>query len=143
MHHFRQKSSPAVSTGSPPPTSNSPIVEYIKEELETFYPEVKDLRALAASSSAIALSIASPSCDPAGAVSDRFLRESGWRTAYNTAKIAVEIAKESSDMLPPLKAVVGALSILIQNYDVGCSRVSSSYRLPTSTRSKSPPTRSR
>jgi hypothetical protein len=32
--------------------------------------------------------------------------------------MAVEIAKESSDMFLPLKAVVGALSVLIKNYDV-------------------------
>ena len=31
--------------------------------------------------------------------------------------MAVEIANASSDMLPPLKAVVGALSVLIKNYD--------------------------
>ena len=28
------------------------------------------------------------------------------------------MAKESSDMFPPLKAVAGALSVLIKNYDV-------------------------
>ena len=33
-------------------------------------------------------------------------------------KITVDIAKESSDLLLPLKAVVGALSVLIKNYDV-------------------------
>lgn len=32
--------------------------------------------------------------------------------------MAVEIANASSDMFLPLKAVVGALSVLIQNYDV-------------------------
>jgi len=32
--------------------------------------------------------------------------------------MAVEIAKESSDMFLPLKAVVGALAVLIKNYDV-------------------------
>ena len=32
--------------------------------------------------------------------------------------MAVEIAKESSDLFLPLKAVVGALSVLIKNYDV-------------------------
>ena len=38
--------------------------------------------------------------------------------AYGAARIAVEAAKETSDMFLPLKAVVGALSILIKNYDV-------------------------
>jgi hypothetical protein len=33
--------------------------------------------------------------------------------------MAVEIAKDSSDMFPPLKAVMVALSVLIKNYDVG------------------------
>ena len=32
--------------------------------------------------------------------------------------MAIEIANESSDMFLPLKAIVGALSILIENYDV-------------------------
>jgi len=36
----------------------------------------------------------------------------------------VNITKESSDMLLPLKAVVGALSVLIKNYDVSITPVS-------------------
>ena len=32
--------------------------------------------------------------------------------------MAIEIAKESSDMFLPRKAVVGALAVLIRNYDV-------------------------
>lgn len=51
-------------------------------------------------------------------------KESGWKTAYGAARMAVEIAKESSDMLLPLKAVVGALSVLIKNYDVSSPRKS-------------------
>lgn len=35
--------------------------------------------------------------------------------------MAVEIAKESSDMCPPLKAVVGAISVLMHNCDVSVS----------------------
>ena len=38
--------------------------------------------------------------------------------------MAVEIANESSDMFLPLKAVVGALSVLIKNYDVSIFRAS-------------------
>ena len=34
------------------------------------------------------------------------------------SEVAVEITKESSDLLLPLKAVAGALSVLIKNYDV-------------------------
>ena len=45
-------------------------------------------------------------------------KESGWGTAYEAAKIAIDIVNESSDMFLPLKAVVGALSVLIKNYDV-------------------------
>ena len=36
--------------------------------------------------------------------------------------MAVEIANESADMFLPLKAVVGALSVLLQNYDVSTSK---------------------
>jgi hypothetical protein len=122
MRHFRTKASSSATnpTNDPPPTPTSPIVEYLKQELATFYPRTKDTRALAASSSAIALSIASPSCDPIDAALDelRSSKESGWRTAYRAAKIAVDIANASSDMFLPLKAVVGALSVLLENYDV-------------------------
>ena len=45
----------------------------------------------------------------------------GWQAAYGAARVAVEIAKESSDMFLPLKAVAGALSVLIKNYDVSVS----------------------
>ena len=38
--------------------------------------------------------------------------------------MAVEIAKESTDMFLPLKAVVGALSVLIRNYDVKYTQTS-------------------
>lgn len=36
--------------------------------------------------------------------------------------MAVEIAKESADMFPPLKAVTVALSVLMANYDVNPPR---------------------
>ena len=77
---------------------------------------------LAASSTAIALSIASPFYDTPEASRDGATvggRDTDWRTAYGAARMAVEIAKESSDMFLPLKAVVGAVSVLIKNYDVG------------------------
>ena len=122
MHHFRRKPSDSLSatpTDSLLSLPTSPV-EYIKKELATIHPQVKDPRALVASSSAIAFSIASPSCD----ISETAFNEpgpsndSGWRTAYGAARMAVEIAKESSDMFLPLKAVVGALAVLIKNYDV-------------------------
>ena len=124
MRRFRKKFSPATPTTDPPPTS--PIVEYLKQELATFHPRVKDQRALAASSSAIALSIASPTCSPVDDALDEpgSSKESSWKTAYGAARMAVEIANASSDMFLPLKAVVGALSVLIKNYDVSSPKQS-------------------
>ena len=40
--------------------------------------------------------------------------------------MAVEAAKESSDMFPPLKAVLGALSVLVRNYDASVPQASRS-----------------
>ena len=74
----------------------------VEEEIEASRPWPEDRRAYAASSSTI---IDGPS--------------SVWKAAYQTARMAVEIANASSDMFLPLKAVVGALSVLIKNYDVG------------------------
>ena len=120
---------PLLSTrpmGSSPPAPTPPYVEHIKQGLTTIQPQFKSLGALAASTSAIALSVASPSCDPTDtALDERGLpKESCWGTAYETAKIAVDIANASSDMCLPLKAVVGALSVLIKNYDVRFPRAS-------------------
>ena len=121
MHPFRKKPSSATPTNSPPPTPKPPIVEYIKQELATFYPRTKDPRALVASSSALALTIASTSRDPADTAPNEpgSSKESVWKAAYGMARMSVEIANASSDMFLPLKAVVGALSVLINNYDAG------------------------
>lgn len=94
---------------------------------------------LAASSIAVASSIGSPALNqrdplssdqqnashtsrPDGVIgqesSSHRAADSAWQTAYSTAKMVVDITKESSDMFLPLKAVVGALSVLIKNYDV-------------------------
>jgi len=44
--------------------------------------------------------------------------------------MAIEIAKETSDMFLPLKAVVGAVSALMKNYDVSVkSRSPTEYLL--------------
>ena len=78
-------------------------------------------KALVVSSAAIGLSIGSAFNDARSAsvdVNPGRGRNSGWQTAYAAARMAVEIAKESSDMCPPLKAVVGAMLVLIQNCDV-------------------------
>ena len=122
MYHFRgDPSSETPKNGTPPiPTPTPSILQYIKKELATFHPRVKDRRALAASSSAIALSIASPGCYPPDVTLDEpgSSKESVWKAAYGAAKIAVEVVNESSDMFPPLKAVVGAIFILVKNCDV-------------------------
>lgn len=79
-------------------------------------------RVLAASSTAIALSIGSAFSDTTDTFSGgATARGTGWQTAYAAAKMAVETIKESSDLFPPLKAVVGAMSILIRSYDVSVS----------------------
>ena len=78
--------------------------------------------ALAASSTAIALTISSAFSDVQDASSDGVVvpgRDTAWKAAYGAARMAVEITKESADMFPPLKAVAGAMSVLIRNYDVG------------------------
>jgi len=82
-----------------------------------------DSRALAASSTAIALSIGSAffNTDTYDTPSDVRRRDTGWQTVYAAVRMAVEALKESSDMLLPLKAVVGAMSVLMKNYDVGVS----------------------
>ena len=102
----------SVSTPTPPP-----------EQVQNLT-SGRNSRTLAVSSTAIALSIGSAfhdtheiSCDGAAVRG----RDAGWQTAYGVARMAVEMAKESSDMFPPLKAVVGALSVLIKNYDVSAS----------------------
>jgi len=89
-----------------------------------------DSKALAASSTAIALSIASPFYDIHDAHSDGDTvqgKDTTWQTAYDTARMTVEITKESSDMLLPLKAVAGAISVLIKNYDVSILSVNQTY----------------
>ena len=121
MRHFRKLfSSSSTPTNSPPRTPTPPITEYIKQGVATFYPRTKDKRALAASSSAIAISIASPPRDPTDVAPDKpgSSKNSAWKAAYGAARMAVEIAKDSSDMLPPLKAVMTALLVLFKNYDV-------------------------
>lgn len=113
MPRPRSSKLPAVT-----PTAPGELTRKIKS------PPQGDSRALVASSTAIALSIASPFCDIRGMLSDGDTvqgRDMNWQTTYNTARMAVEIAKETSDMFLPLKAVAGAVSTLIKNYDVSAS----------------------
>ena len=85
-----------------------------------------DSRALGASTTAIALSIGSAFHDTSGTPNDGPIvqgRDTGWRTAYGAARMAVEIAQESSDGFLPLQAVAGALSALMKNFDVSALSV--------------------
>ena len=112
MRHFR-RSRPSADT--PPLTPESPA------ELARMLTAQRDSRALAAASSVIALSITSAFDGthdvPSDGAADRGI-DTGWRTAYAAARMAIEVAKESSDMFLPLKAVVGAMSVLMKNCDV-------------------------
>ena len=81
---------------------------------------------LAASTTAIALTISSAFSDIQDMPGDGGVvpgKDTAWKTAYGAARMAVEAVKESSDMFPPLKAVTGAMSVLIRNHDVGVSFV--------------------
>ena len=124
MRNLRKAfSSSSTPTNNPPDTPAPPIAEYIKQQLAVFLPGKKD-RTLVASSSAIAVSTGIGTLPQSSDLTDpvpdepESSRESAWRAAYGAAKIAVDIAKDSSDILPPLKAVMVALSVLIKNYDV-------------------------
>ena len=122
MHHFRKKSSAKPASSQPP---ESTPIEHTKRARTTHRHGAKDPeRTRATSSNVVPSSIASLSRDPVDVVSYEpgTSKESRWRTVYGAARTAVEITKESSDMFLPLKAVVGALSVLIKNYDVSPSR---------------------
>ena len=116
MHPFRRKSSSTTPTPA----------NFIKKEVVEARSKANNPGVLAATSSSIALSICSSPCDPSDVGGDvlESYKESKWRTAYGAARILVEAAKESSDMLPPLKAVTGALAVLITNYDVHRHQIS-------------------
>ena len=110
----RSKSSEDIPTSTP--TFPTELVRKLASQ--------KKAKALAVSSASIALSIGSAFGNTCGTPSDGDAgrgRDSGWRTAYAAARMAVEITKESSDMFLPLKAVVGAISVLMQNCDVSVS----------------------
>jgi hypothetical protein len=109
LHKSKPPAVVAVSTPTPPPE----LVQNLTSQ--------RDSRALAATSTAIALSIGSAfynTRDTSGDGATVRGRDTGWQTAYAAARTAIEITKESSDMFLPLKAVAGAMSVLIKNYDV-------------------------
>ena len=119
----------------PTSTPTPPTESLIQKRLSTLHR--RDVKTLAASSIAVASSIGSPSLNQIypprlrathtsrsnhDAVdqesSSHRAADSAWQTAYSTARMVIGIAKESSGMLLPLKAIIGALSVLIKNYDV-------------------------
>jgi len=111
MPRLRKPKSPGVST----PTSPGELAQRFASLPQG------DHRALVASSTAIALSIASPfydTGDASGDGADVRGRDVSWQTTYGAIRMAVEITKESSDMFLPLKAVTGAVFALMKNYDV-------------------------
>lgn len=111
MHNLRKSKAPANLLALTPASQ----AELVKK---------KDPGALATLSAGIALAISSPSDDsrdtpgdgPAVQGTDAVVQ-----TTYAAVRMAVEIAKESSDLCLPLKAVVGAMSVLMKNYDVSMS----------------------
>jgi len=40
--------------------------------------------------------------------------------AYSSAKVVIDVVKESSDVFPPLKSVAGGLASVLKHYDVWC-----------------------
>ena len=122
MRRSRKRPSSATSpTDDQPPSPVLPAK--LKKRRAIFQPRAEDQAQgrLVGTSSGIVSPVASSSrIQPVNTPLDEPgpSKESGWKTAYGAAKMAVDIAKESSDMLLPLKAVVGALSVLIKNYDV-------------------------
>jgi len=116
MPHFRRPKQPTDTT-TPIPTPPAELVRDL-----TFQ---RNPRALAALSATIALSIGSAFNDTRGTSSDGITiqgTDAIGQTAYSAVRMAVEVIKESSDMFLPLKAVAGAISALMKNYDVSVSR---------------------
>lgn len=114
--YYPRKLKPSVDTPPPEPPA----------ELARMLVSQRDPRALVAMSSAIALSITSAFDDtrnvPSDGVADEG-RDASLRTAYAAVRMAVDVVKESSDMFPPLKTVVGAVSALMKNCEVSTSHL--------------------
>ena len=146
MVRLRRKSRSTTTSTSTP---TSPAESFIQKKLSTLYRG--DVRILVGLSIAVASSIGSPSlsqsylpCSPDEQKaahtshpdrdatdqesSSHRAADSAWQTAYSTARMAIGVANESSNALPPLKAVVGALSVLIKNHDVSSIPVTTELR---------------
>ena len=112
MPRLRKSKQPADESVSPP-TLSTALVQGLTSR--------RDPGALAASSTAIALTIGSAFSNTSDTPGDDIAvqeRDAGWKTVYAAFKIAVDTIKESSDLCLPLKAVVGAVSVLTKNCDV-------------------------
>lgn len=118
MPNSRKRPPSSATPKNPPQTTPAERNEAVKTNPKA---RAKKRGALVALSTSITSAIGSPSQGPSsdpGVDQPETSKRSRWRTAYAAARIAIEIAKESADMFPPLKAVVGAVSVLIKNYDV-------------------------
>ena len=111
--HYLRKSKPSADS---PPSTPSPPVKVIRKLASR-----RDPKTLGAVSSAIALSTLPVFNEGPGASNDDTTNQgcTGWQAAYATVRMVVEVAERSSDMFPPLKAAVGAVSALMKNCDVG------------------------
>ena len=115
MHHLR-KSKPLAHSPPPIPPPPAKVVRTLTSR--------RDPKTLGATSSAIALSISSAFRDLGDTPCDGSTEQKGdtrWQAVCATIRMAVEVTKESSDLCLPLKAVVGAVFVLIKNYDVSVS----------------------
>ena len=115
MRRFLKKAKP---TKNPPPTPGSPIVGSSNQGPTTVLPLVEELGTLAGLETTIPIEFLPRDTTSITLDEPRSSNEPHWRTAYEAAKIAIDIANASSDMFLPLKAVAGALSVLVRNYDV-------------------------
>jgi len=97
--------------------TNPPIsTPVIPAELVSGLMSQRNLGALVAASSAIALPFG-PTIYPSSDGTTVQQMDKIQKTAYSAVKMAVEFVKESSDLCLPLKAVAGAMSALMKNYD--------------------------
>ena len=114
MPRLRKSKQPAVPTPVPPPD--------LAQRLES--PPQGDSGTLVASSTVTTPLLGSAFYTVRDTSSSGSIfrgNDADWQAAYSAARVALEIVKESSDMFLPLKAVAGAMSVLIKNYDVGIS----------------------
>ena len=115
MPRFRKSKRPVDISISTPGTPPAELIRHLGSLPEG------DSRTLAGSSAAIALSIGIPFPDTRDTSGDGDpVRggDTGLQTAYAALRGAAETIKESSDLCLPLKAVVGAMFVLMKNYDV-------------------------